>query len=104
MTFSCRAVTLSNNRKFAPYPAAKWRRANFVFGATQLSIALLTLLLMVQRSRGLAANPDLETVLTGSRQRIEKVDYRVSGRLTRTDGSGKRTSYKFVGKAHWFPD
>jgi hypothetical protein len=51
-----------------------------------------------------AANPDLETVLTGSRQRIEKLDYRATGRLTRVEGNGKRTSYKFVGKAHWFPD
>jgi hypothetical protein len=43
-------------------------------------------------------------VVTGSRQRIEKLDYRASGRLTRVDGNGKRTSFKFVGKAHWFPD
>jgi hypothetical protein len=32
------------------------------------------------------------------------LDYRVSGRLTRVEGDGKRTSYKFVAKAHWFPD
>ena len=50
------------------------------------------------------ANHDLETVLTGSRQRIEKLDYRAIGRLTRVEGNGKRTSYKFVAKAHWFPD
>ncbi|MBB6147416.1 hypothetical protein HNQ77_005412 [Silvibacterium bohemicum] len=50
------------------------------------------------------ANPDLDTVLTSSRQRIEKLDYRVSGRLTQVGGDGKRTNYKFVGKAHWFPD
>jgi len=68
------------------------------------SIALLMLLSMAQPSRGSAANPDLETVLTGSRQRIEKLDYRVSGRLTRVEGDGKRTNYKFVAKAHWFPD
>jgi hypothetical protein len=43
-------------------------------------------------------------VLTGSRQRIEKLDYRVSGRLTRVEGDGKRTSHKFAAKAHWFPD
>jgi hypothetical protein len=55
-------------------------------------------------SRAFAANPDLDAVLTGSRQRIEKLDYRVSGHLTRVEGDGKRTSYKFVGKAHWFPD
>jgi hypothetical protein len=46
----------------------------------------------------------LETVLTASRQRIEKLDYRSTGRITRLEGNGKRTSYKFVGKARWFPD
>jgi hypothetical protein len=65
---------------------------------------LLVLLSLVHPSRAFAANPDLETVLTGSRQRIEKLDYRVTGRLTRVEGNGKRTSYKFVAKAHWFPD
>jgi hypothetical protein len=68
------------------------------------SIALLVLLSLVHPSRTFAASPDLATVLTDSRQRIEKLDYRMTGRLTRVDGSGKRTSYKFVGKAHWFPD
>jgi hypothetical protein len=67
------------------------------------SVALLVLLSLVP-SPAFAASPDLETVLTGSRQRIEKLDYRVSGRLTRVEADGKRTSYKFVAKAHWFPD
>src|SRR5271163_2984765 len=67
-------------------------------------IALLVLSSLWHPSRAFAANPDLETVLTGSRQRIEKLDYRVTGRLTRVEGDGKRTSYKFVAKAHWFPD
>jgi Outer membrane lipoprotein-sorting protein len=67
-------------------------------------ITLLVLLSLMHPSRALAANPDLETVLTGSRQRIEKLDYRVTGRITRVEGDGKRTNYKFVGKAHWFPD
>jgi hypothetical protein len=62
------------------------------------------LLSLVHLSRAFAANPDLETVLTGSRQHIEKLDYRVTGRLTRVEGNGKRASYKFVAKAHWFPD
>jgi hypothetical protein len=62
------------------------------------------LLSLVHPSRAFAASPDLETVLTGSRQRIEKLDYRVSGRLTRVESDGKRTSYKLVAKAHWFPD
>jgi len=28
----------------------------------------------------------------------------MSGRLTRLEGNGKRTNYKFVAKGHWFPD
>jgi len=67
-------------------------------------IALLVLSSLLHPSRAFAANPDLETVLTGSRQRIEKLDYRATGRLTRVEADGKRTSYKFVAKAHWFPD
>ena len=68
------------------------------------SITLLVLLSLVHPSQAFAANPDLETVLTGLRQRIEKLDYRVTGRITRVEADGKRKSYKFVGKAHWFPD
>jgi hypothetical protein len=70
----------------------------------QAFIALLALFLLVHPSLSFAANPDLETVLTGSRQRIEKLDYRMTGRITRLEGDGKRTNYKFVAKAHWFPD
>jgi hypothetical protein len=62
------------------------------------------LLSLAHPARAFAANPDLETVLAGSRQRIENLDYRVTGRLTQVGGDGKRTSYKFVAKAHWFPD
>ena len=102
MTFLRRVVMLSRSRKFGRYPEARW--ANCALGTIQASIALLVLLSLVHPSRAFAANPDLETVLTGSRQRIEKLDYRVTGRLTRVEGNGKRTSYKFVGKAHWFPD
>jgi len=67
-------------------------------------IALLVLLSLVHPSRAFAANPDQDTALTGSRHRIEKLDYRMTGRLTRVEGNGKRTNYKFVAKAHWFPD
>ncbi|MFZ0438977.1 MAG: hypothetical protein WAL76_12715, partial [Candidatus Sulfotelmatobacter sp.] len=74
------------------------------FKVIQAPIALLVLLWPVHPSRAFAANPDLETVLTGSRQRIEKLDYRLTGRLTRVEGNEKRTSYKFAAKAHWFPD
>jgi hypothetical protein len=102
MTFLRGVVMLSRARKFSRYPEPRW--ANCAFGAIQASIALLVLLSLVHPSRAFAANPDLETVLTGSRQRIEKLDYRATGRLTRVEGNGKRTSYKFVGKARWFPD
>jgi len=100
MTFLRRVVMLSRSRKFGRYPETMW--ANCAFGTIQASIALLVLLSVVHPA--FAANPDLETVLTGSRQRIEKLDYRATGRLTRVEGNGKRTSYKFVAKAHWFPD
>jgi Outer membrane lipoprotein-sorting protein len=102
MTFLHRVVMLSRSCKFDRYPEA--RRANCAFGTIQASIALLVLLSLGHPSGVFAANPDLETVLTGSRQRIQKFDYRVAGRLTRVEGDGKRTSYKFVAKAHWFPD
>ena len=70
----------------------------------QASIALLVLFSLVHPSRAVAANPDQDTALTGSRERIEKLDYRMTGRLSHLEGNGKRTNYKFVAKAHWFPD
>jgi hypothetical protein len=102
MTFLRRLVMLSRRPKFGRYAEARW--ANCALGTIQGSIALLVLLSLVHTWQAFAANPDLETVLTGSRQRIEKLDYRVIGRLTRVEGNGKRTSYKFVAKAHWFTD
>ena len=102
MTFPRRVVTLSRSRKIDGYPEARW--ANCTLGTIQSSIALLVLWSLVHPALSFAANPDLETVLTGSRQRIEKLDYRMTGRLTRLEGDGKRTSYKFVAKAHWFSD
>jgi Outer membrane lipoprotein-sorting protein len=70
----------------------------------QLSIVLLALLSLAYPSRAFGANPDLETVLNASRQRVETMDYRVSGRITKVGADGTRTNYKFVAKAHWFPD
>jgi hypothetical protein len=102
MSFLRRVVTLSCSSKFGGYLEAK--RTSCAFGTIQASIALLVLLSLVPSWRAFAATPDLETVLTASRQRIEKLDYRMTGRLTRVEGNGKRTSYKFVGKARWFPD
>jgi hypothetical protein len=102
MTF-LRRVEIPGSRKFGRCQKARW--ANCAFGTIRASIAFLIVLLSpVHPSRAFAANSDLETVLAGSRQRIEKLDYRVTGRLTRVAGDGKRTSYKFVAKAHWFPD
>jgi hypothetical protein len=93
---------LSRNAKLDTY--LKVRSANCASATVHASIVLLVLLSLVHSSRAFAATSDLETVLTGSRQRIEKLDYRTTGHLTRVDGNGKRTTYKFVGKAHWFPD
>jgi hypothetical protein len=101
MTFLRRIAMLFRRRKFGRCPQARWAGA---IGTIRASIALLALLSLAHPSRAFAANPDLETVLTGSRQRIEKLDYRASGRLTHIDGDGKRTSYKFVAKARWLPD
>ena len=102
MTFLRRVVMLSCSRKFGRYPEDSW--VNCVFRTMQVFIALLVLLSLVHPSRAFAANPDQDTALTGSRHRIEKLDYRMTGRLTRVEGNGKRTNYKFVAKAHWFPD
>src|SRR5208282_5197578 len=102
MTFLRRIVMLSRSRKFGGHPEAGW--TNCACGTIQVSIALLVLLSLAHPLRALAANADQETVLTGSRQRIEKLDYRVSGRLTRVESDGKRTNYKLIAKAHWFPD
>jgi outer membrane lipoprotein-sorting protein len=102
MTFLHRVVMLFRTLKFRRYPAA--RRANPALGTTKASIALLVMLSLLRPSPAFAANPDQDTALTGSRQRIEKLDYRMSGRLTRVEGNGKRTNYKFVAKGHWFPD
>ena len=102
MTFLRRGVMPSHSPKFCGYPQA--RRASRAFRTIQASIALLALLFHAHPTRTFAANPDQDPGLTGSRQRIEKLDYRMSGRLTRVDGDGKRTNYKFVAKGHWFPD
>jgi hypothetical protein len=102
MRFLRRVVMLSRSRKFGRYPEAGW--ANCAFGVIQASTVLLVLMLLVHPSRAFAADSDLETFLTASRQRIQKLDYRATGRLTRVEGNGTRTNYKFVAKAHWFPD
>ena len=89
MTFLRRIVMFARCHKLGRYPEA---------------VALLVLLLQAHPSRAVAASPDQDPALTASRQRIEKLDYRMSGRLTRVEGDGKRINYKFVAKGHWFPD
>ena len=102
MTFLPGVVMLSRSRKFGRYPAPRW--ANCTFGTIPGSIALLVLFSLLHPFGAFAANPEQDKALTGSRQRIEKSDYRLTGRLTRVEGNGKRTNYKFAAKAHWFPD
>jgi hypothetical protein len=103
MTFLRRFAMLSRGHR-KPDWYSEAREANCLWGTIQASIVLLVLLSLVHPSRAFAANADQDTALTGSRGRIEKLDYRMTGRLTRVDGNGKRTTYKFVAKAHWFPD
>ena len=106
MTFLRRVVVLSRSCKFGRSLAARW--ANCAFGMIRWSITLLALFSvahpLVHPLRTFAANTDQDTALTASRERIEKLDYRFTGRLTRVEGNGKRTNHKFVAKAHWFPD
>jgi hypothetical protein len=101
MTFLSRIAMHSRSRKLGRYPRP-W--ANCAFGTIQASIALLVLGLLLHPLRTFAAAADQDAVLTGSRQRIEKLDYRVTGRLTKVEGDGKRTNYKLTAKARWFPD
>jgi hypothetical protein len=105
----CIVMTLSAPRRNALSQPQVWRVSRgqmdkLRLGTIQSFIALLVLVSLVHQSPAFAANADLESVLTGTRQRIEKLDYRATGRLTRVEGNGKRSSYKFVAKAHWFPD
>jgi len=102
MTFTRRVAALSLLHKFSGYPEA--RAANRAYKKLHACMVLLALLSLAHPSRSFGASPELETVLNGSRQRIETLDYRMSGRLTQIEANGKRTNYKFVAKAHWFPD
>jgi len=102
MTFLRRLVKFSRSRKLRRSPGP--RAGNCGFATVQAPIALLLLLTLVQPWRAFATNADQDPALTGSRQRLEKLDYRMTGRLTRVEANGKRTNFKFVGKAHWFPE
>ena len=102
MTFPRRFAMLSTFLTFGRDPEARWR--NWAIGTISGSIALLVLCSLVHPWRADAAKPDQDAALTGSRQRIETLDYRMTGRLTHVEGNGKRTNYKFVAKGRWFPD
>jgi Outer membrane lipoprotein-sorting protein len=105
INFLRRITTLSHKYDFGRHSrATSAKRANRASGTIHASIVLLALFSLAHPSRASAAASDLETALNGSRQRIEKLDYRSSGALTRIEGDGKRTNYKFVAKARWLPD
>jgi hypothetical protein len=102
MSFVRRIIVPLHTSKCGLHPEAIWLKCGgWMF---QTSVALLFLLSLVHPSRAFAANPDLEAVLNGSRQRIETLDYRATGRLTKVEANGARTNYKFLAKGHWFPD
>jgi hypothetical protein len=106
MTFLHRILEFSRGRKLGRYSQA--RSTNGPFGPIYAYIPLLMLgallVVLLHPLGSSAAASDQETVLTGSRQRVEKLDYRVTGRLTKVEGDGKRTNYKLAAKARWFPD
>jgi hypothetical protein len=102
MTFLHHVALPSRSRKSGRHSEA--RRASCAFGTFRAFIAFLMLLSLERPTRAFAASLDLQTVLTGSQQRIEKLDYRATGRLTQVGADGKHTNYKFAAKAHWFPD
>ncbi len=47
--------------------------------------------------------PDLHSLISVARLRIQTADFRASGHLIRVDASGTRISYGVSLKAHWFP-
>jgi hypothetical protein len=69
-------------------------------------VILSVLLLCCIQTFVLPARADTEQdhVLSETRQRVESLDYRVSGKLARIDGQGHRSTGSFSVKAHWFAD
>lgn len=76
----------------------------FLVHALRTATLLLAFCVLPQSTLAALPTPEQEHPLTATRQRVEALDYRVSGRLTHTDAAGKRTSSKFSIKGHWFPD
>jgi hypothetical protein len=94
-----------------PVFAKKWfccpvkKPSRSVVSCSTLPMALTLLVLCALNRPGIAAaSPDTDSVLAEVRHRIETLDYRASGELTRMDGQGHRTRSKFNVKGHWFPD
>jgi hypothetical protein len=93
---------LFRKRNFGETPKAGGSKGRL--GLSRTAIALAAALSLALPLPAVAASPELETVVKASRQRIEALDYRATGRITKIDGGGKRATYKFAAKAHWFPD
>jgi hypothetical protein len=102
MKLTLRIVAFLRSCKYGQYPEDRW--ANRAFGMIPAALTLLVLSWLVYPPQIRAATPDQDAVMVAMHQRIETSDYRATGRLVRVDGNGKRTSYKFVVKGHWFPD
>ena len=69
-----------------------------------LALILLVWCVAAKPMMAAAPTPEQDRFLAQVRQHMEGLDYRASGRLTRTDAAGKRTNNKFSVKGHWFPD
>jgi Outer membrane lipoprotein-sorting protein len=102
MFLMSRIVALACVRRCREYRRGRW--SNHAFGGIYAASTLLLAFLLINPLRSVAAASDQEAVLAGTHQRIETLDYRVTGRLTRVEGNGARTNYRFVIKGHWFPD
>jgi hypothetical protein len=75
-------------------------------GGRSVRALLAVLFLCFMQTPAILAGADTEQdhVLSETRQRIETLDYRVSGKLTRIDGQGHRSTSSFNVKTHWFAD
>lgn len=102
MSFAYRIAVFFLRPECGRYPVVV-RKGRVVSGIQRL-IAFLVLSSVMHPVPAISATADLDNVLTGTHQRIEALDYRVTGRLVRVEGNGQRTTYRFKIKGHWFPD
>jgi len=69
-----------------------------------LAAALAAITLLAISASAVENSPsDVHAIVARAQQRVEATDLRATGRLVRVDAGGKRTSYPFTLKAHWFP-